>query len=1066
MSDDSRELSRMEDILSGEDYLPKKPMSRVEELLLDGAMVPKVDSTDNGKVLKVIDGEWKPGEDVSGDNLPPVSSLDNGKVLKVVSGEWNIGDDKSDSVVIQLSSAYPFSSSTVALPENIKIILMANYSSTPKVPTYLMSSNGYMFEPYDINVSVGNPTTVVAHWRRIFYEFDSVHSEKKIYQDYLTYNTLNDNFNATYSKTLAIDPLPAVEEADVGKVLKATDVGEYDWSDDTDNKVTQTDTNNGVYDILLSGSAAGSGTATEGAKKSGDYPFKYSTHGNILMVGDSNSTSGGVDIGVAGVPGVTIGKTSLNDGAKKYLNVKMDDIQFHAAAGATPDTWDGTNTSLKNAIAAASSSGGVAVPPVIFDDGGLKKMEILGFPGIEKVYLNPTAYSNLTTAQKEDLSKIYYVSDYEFHADPDHPEVVVRIGSNNETKWFFSGYTFANNARYEVPESLRQYQPNNGHGSVRVDSLAYATATSTEPINPTYFVGWSNMDQNNKMRYYSITGTSASILNGTVYAVIDIAGGSAQSNAYSDPYDVPSGFTIYYGGKQYTDFDIPDPLPSVTSSDNGKVLKVVSGAWAADTIPTGLEVVKLSQTAYDSLSDAQKKNGKMYLIDASIFTGGIPRVSGADSKITASSQNGSGSTYSAWLAFDGVDHTPGTDNDGWVPSNGNDQWIKYQFTSATPINKILFKAVSRNVNNWSGTIYIEGSNDDTTWENILKNKLSITTELPDRSSSSVEFNEEANGKSYTYIRLRIDNQAYQRFMLAEFDADITTLTYDSIYYMDRQYSTMYEPVPEVTMADEGKALIVNSEGEWDKASLPASIAPVRLSKSAYDALTPAQKTDTSKLYLIDGSIITDETLISPDDLSADDGKVIGTGGEGNRPAWKAFDGIKPTSGFDNCFYPAYNSDPCYVGYHFTDKAHKITKVCYRVHWLGNAGTITNSVYVEGSNDGTNWTDIGGGAVAMSIEESSYSDYEVPCDMNEWSYVRMRFGSAVNVTGSNKFFAVSEMEIYATETAKVYNAICYNNAEYASLDPIHYYREISQYNYDQLPDTKNSDGIIYFITDNS
>ena len=55
-------------------------------------------------------------------------------------------------------------------------------------------------------------------------------------------------------------------------------------------------------------------------------------------------------------------------------------------------------------------------------------------------------------------------------------------------------------------------------------------------------------------------------------------------------------------------------------------------------------------------------------------------------------------------------------------------------------------------------------------------------------------------------------------------------------------------------------------------------------------------------------------------------------------------------------------------------------------------------------------------------------------MNEWSYVRMRFGSAVNVTGSNKFFAVSEMEIYATEMTAEYNKIYYKDALYSTMEP--------------------------------
>ena len=455
----------------------------------------------------------------------------------------------------------------------------------------------------------------------------------------------------------------------------------------------------------------------------------------------------------------------------------------------------------------------------------------------------------------------------------------------------------------------------------------------------------------------------------------------------------------------------------------------------------------------------------MYLIDASIFTGGIPRVSSYNSKISASSNNGSENQYMAWLAFDGIDHVSGLDYDGWVPSDGNNQWIKYHFDSVTPINKIMFKAISRNTTSWTGTIYIEGSNDDTNWENILKDRVSIDATLPNRDNSSVIFNENANGKSYTYVRLRISNQYTSSFELCEFDADVTNLAYDSIYYMDRQYSTMYEPVPVVTMADTGKALVVNSDGKWDK-SLTPSVTPIRISKDDYDNLTPVQKTDPSKMYLIDGSIITDETLISPDDLRADDGKIVSTGYQGELYPWYVFSGYKSTSSFSNTFNPAYNSNTCYVGYHFTDKAHKITKVKYRVVWSGNYGTVTNSVYVEGSNDGTNWIDIGGGSVAMSIEENSYSDYEVTCDMNEYSYVRIRFANPVNVTGSNKFFSVSYLEIYATETDRVYNAICYNGSEYASLDPQHYFKEISQTDYDALPDTKNSDGIIYFITDNS
>lgn len=230
----------------------------------------------------------------------------------------------------------------------------------------------------------------------------------------------------------------------------------------------------------------------------------------------------------------------------------------------------------------------VQVPPVIFDNGSLKKInDVNGFPGLEKIYTTPTKYNALSDDEKNDLSKIYYVSDYEFYHDPDNP-VVVRVGANNDIKWFFNGYTFANSSRYEVPENLREFQaPLNTQGTrhVRCDSTPYDSPDATSPISSDYFVGWHQNDQLNQMRYSRITSTSASIRNGTVYAVIDPNGGAGQSNPYTDPYDVPNGFIIYYGGKQYTEYEPAKPY------------------------------VELTQAEYDALPSSKESDGIIYFIN-------------------------------------------------------------------------------------------------------------------------------------------------------------------------------------------------------------------------------------------------------------------------------------------------------------------------------------------------------------------------------------------------------------------------------------------------------------------
>ena len=62
-------------------------LSSINDTAIEDLILPTVDSTNNGKILKVSSGAWTVGDAPSG--LPSVSSTDNGKILMVSSGEWS-----------------------------------------------------------------------------------------------------------------------------------------------------------------------------------------------------------------------------------------------------------------------------------------------------------------------------------------------------------------------------------------------------------------------------------------------------------------------------------------------------------------------------------------------------------------------------------------------------------------------------------------------------------------------------------------------------------------------------------------------------------------------------------------------------------------------------------------------------------------------------------------------------------------------------------------------------------------------------------------------------------------
>lgn len=71
-------------------------INAIAALIASGATaeLPKVTSTDNGKILLVSAGKWAKGDAPT--ELPAVTADDNGKVLKVADGAWGVGEDATE----------------------------------------------------------------------------------------------------------------------------------------------------------------------------------------------------------------------------------------------------------------------------------------------------------------------------------------------------------------------------------------------------------------------------------------------------------------------------------------------------------------------------------------------------------------------------------------------------------------------------------------------------------------------------------------------------------------------------------------------------------------------------------------------------------------------------------------------------------------------------------------------------------------------------------------------------------------------------------------------------------
>ena len=176
-------------------------------------------------------------------------------------------------------------------------------------------------------------------------------------------------------------------------------------------------------------------------------------------------------------------------------------------------------------------------------------------------------------------------------------------------------------------------------------------------------------------------------------------------------------------------------------------------------------------------------------------------------------------------------------------------------------------------------------------------------------------------------------------------------------------------------------------------------------------------TDPIEVSHTDMVLVNESTLINDILSSADDTKVTASSYDTAEVVpWKAFDGIKGVSSgtYTSPYYAwlAGNADaPCWLQYHFAT-AKYIDEV--KVYVYCNNGTYSGSAKIQGSNDGTSWTDISS-AVSISAPYGEEIELDFTCDSNQYSYVRLYSESAFTVYGGASIF-VGEMEIYGRSSA--------------------------------------------------
>ena len=171
---------------------------------------------------------------------------------------------------------------------------------------------------------------------------------------------------------------------------------------------------------------------------------------------------------------------------------------------------------------------------------------------------------------------------------------------------------------------------------------------------------------------------------------------------------------------------------------------------------------------------------------------------------------------------------------------------------------------------------------------------------------------------------------------------------------------------------------------------------VELSKTEYNALTPAQKTNGT-VYFVGEATATSQLIprvSETDSAITSSGKTRYSGGDN----WHAFDGVESASGIANCWAADEDNTSAYIQYHFS-QPYYLTQIQLKLY-SHYSGDWTGTLNILGSNDGSNWTNISstGQAVSVTAPLNEINTETINLNSNNaWDYIRVQAnGTAFNI----------------------------------------------------------------------